>query len=214
MTYFLATMVASGIVIVAGWRSKHARRSESAQGQFGLPDDHLWGESEIDLDSSDARADVGGAIRLALKRLAPVMASQAMKVDVAAPSGLFVRMRGAALANILEELLAASIHGASGARLLLTAATHGERIYVSITDDMRSADPTLRAADVRGLMERVALLGGSLEVDVRPAEGTTMTLRLAMAVEDRKDRALPEPVKGAAPPLASFSSRRPMASQS
>jgi hypothetical protein len=44
-------------------------------------------------------------------------------------------------------------------------------------------------------MERIALRGCSLEVDVRPAEGTTMTLRLAAAIEERKDR--PEPAKAA-----------------
>jgi hypothetical protein len=198
MTYFLAAMVASGMVIAAGWRSKHARRSVSAQGRLGLPDDPLWGEPEIDLDSSEARADVGGAIHLALKRLTPVMAAQSIKMDVAAPSGLLGRMRPAALADILEELLTAAIHAAPGARLLLTAATHGDRVYISITDDSPSADLAVRSADVRGLMERVALRGGSLEVDVRPAEGTTMTLRIA-AAEER--RALPEPAKGAMPPL-------------
>ena len=111
--------------------------------------------------ASDAPADVGGAIRLALKRMAPVMATQSVKVDVAAPSGLLGRMRGAALADLLEELLTAAIHGAPGGRLLLTAAPHGDRIHVGVTDDVPGADPAIRAAGVRGLMERVALRGGS-----------------------------------------------------
>jgi hypothetical protein len=196
MAYFLAAVAASAMVIAAGWRSKHAHRS-AAQGAYGLPDDPLWSDPEIDLGAPEARTDVAGAIRLALKRLAPVMAIQSVKVDVAAPPGLLGRMRGAALADILEELLAAAIHGAPAGRLLLTAATYGDRIYVGVTDDRPWADPAVRVAGVRGLMERIALRGCSLEVDVRPAEGTTMTLRLAAATEERKDRALPEPTKAA-----------------
>ena len=182
--------------IAAGWRSKNTRGLASAQGRYGLPNDPLWGDPEIDISGSEPRTDVGGAIRLALKRLAPIMAGQSVQVDVAVPFGLQGRMRPAMLADILEELLAAAIHGAPGSRLLLTAATHGDRIYIGITDDMPGADPTLRMAGVRGLMERVALRGGSLDIDVRPNEGTTMTLRLAIAAEERpewKNRPLPEP---------------------
>jgi hypothetical protein len=50
-------------------------------------------------------------------------------------------------------------------------------------------------------MERVAMRGGALDVDVRPAEGTTMTLRLGAVSEDRQDRALPESAKETTPPL-------------
>ena len=205
MTYFLAAVAASAMFIAAGWRSKYMRGLAAVQGRHGLPNDPLWGDPEIDINASEPRSDVGGAIRLALKRLAPIIASQSVRVDVALPHGLLGRMKGAALADILEELLAAAIHGAPGSRLLLTAATHGDRLYIGITDDMPGADPGLRMASVRGLMERAALRGGSLDVNVRSAEGTTMTLRLAAAAEDkpeRQDRPPPEsaiqaPVRGA-----------------
>lgn len=70
MTYFLAAVAASGIFIAAGWRSRHARNVAAAHGRAGLPFDPLWGEAEIDIDASDAHADVDAAIRLVLKRLA------------------------------------------------------------------------------------------------------------------------------------------------
>jgi hypothetical protein len=143
--------------------------------------------------------------------LVPVMATQSVKVDVAAPSGLLGRMRGAVLADLLEELLAAAIHGAPGGRLLLTAAPHGDHIHVGITDDVPGADPAIRAAGVRGVMERVALRGGSLDIHVRPAEGTTMTLRFAAAIEALQDRASkhasegpPGPASGRADPSIPF----------
>ena len=66
--------------------------------------------------------------------------------------------------------------------MLLTAARYGERVYVGVTDDMPGADTALRESSARGVMERAALRGGALEVAVRPCEGTTMTLRLAAAL--------------------------------
>jgi hypothetical protein len=188
MAYFLAAVVASGIFVVAGWRSNKARGLVETQDRHDLLRDPLWADAEIDIDASQAQADVGAAIRLALKRLAPVMASQSVRADVAAPSGLPVRMRGAALADLLEELLTAAIHGAPASRLLLTAATHGDRVHVSITDDLPGADPAVRLGSLRGLMEDVAMRGGALDVDVRPAEGTTMTLRLAAATDEPQDK--------------------------
>jgi len=203
--YLVAAAVASGLVVAAGWRSRGPRGMAVVQDRVGLPNDPLWGDPEIDLSAPEASADVGGAIRLALKRLAPVMASQFVKVDVAVPSGLLGRMRGAALADLLEELLTAAVHGAPASRLLLTAVAHGPRIHVSVTDDMPGADPAVRTADVRGLMERVALRGGTLDVDVRPSEGTTMTLRIAAVVQERQKIKDWEPSEtGRGPPAPSI----------
>lgn len=183
VTYFLAAGAASGIFVAAGWRSKQARELAAARRWRGLPVDPLWGDAEIDINASEFRADVGGALRLALKRLAPMMANESVQAEVAAPSGLVGRIRGAALTDLLEELLAAAIHGAPASRLLLTAVTFGDRICVGITDDMPDADQAVRMGSLRGLMERVTMGGGALEVDVRP-EGTTMILRLAVATKE------------------------------
>jgi hypothetical protein len=205
--YLVAAAVACGLVVAAGWRSRRAHGIALAQDRFELPNDPLWGDPEIDLSAPEASADVGGAIRVALKRLGPVMASQLVKVDVAAPSGMLGRMRAAALVDLLEELLTAAVRGAPASRLLLTAVTHGASIHVSVTDDIPGADPAIRMADVRGLMERVALRGGTLDVDVRPAEGTTMTLRIAAVVQERQKTRDWEPSEfagGSHPPLGPF----------
>jgi hypothetical protein len=203
MMYFLAAVAASGVFILAGWRSKHAFGAASAHGGNALPVDPLWGEVEIDLASPHAQTDIAAAMRLALNRLALVMANQSVHAEIAVPSGLIVRMRATVLADLLEDLVAAAIHAAPASRLLLTAAARGDRIYVSVTDDVPGADPAVRARSVRSLMERVALRGGALDIDVRPAEGTTMTLRLSSVGEDwpdKTDRTLPEPAKAPAAP--------------
>jgi hypothetical protein len=187
MAYFLAAVAASGIFIAAGWRSKTARGLVATHGCHGLPFDPLWAEADTEASASDVHADVAAAIRLVLKRLAPVMASQSVRAEVFSPAGLLVRMRSAALVDLMEELLSVAIHGAPASRLLLTATTHGDRIHIGITDDMPGVDPAVRLGSVRGLMERVAMRGGALDVLVRPAEGTTMTLRLAAAVQDQPE---------------------------
>jgi hypothetical protein len=202
MTYFLAAAAASGLFIAAGWRSKRALGLASARDRYALPTDPLWGESESDLSPAQSQTDAGAAVRLALKRLGPVLASQSVQAEVAAPAGLLVRMRGGALTDLLEELIVAVVHSAPASRILLTVATHGDHVEVCVTDDMPGTDPAVRMASVRGLMERVAMRGGALDVDVRSTEGTTMTLRLSRATEQRqKERTLPEPEKATAPPL-------------
>ena len=211
MTYVLAAAAASGAVIVAGWRSRRAGVPAGVRDGSGVPYDPLWGEPETDAGRPEALADVGAAIDRALQRMAPIMATRSVKVDVAAPFGLLARMRGAVLAELLEQLLTAAIHGAPGGRLLLTAATQGNCIHVGITDDVPGADPAVRAASVRGLMERVALCGGAVDIDVRPDAGTTIRLRLAAALEASQDRTSEhasegpaKPAKGATPPLIPF----------
>jgi signal transduction histidine kinase len=183
MAYFLAAAAASGVFIAAGWRGNPALALAGMQSQQGCLIDPVWGDAEADIHGPAARADIEVAMRLALKRLAPIMANRAVQADIAALPGLPVRMRGAALAELLEETLAAAIHGAPASRLVVTAATHGNRIDVGITDDMPGADLAVRLGSVRGLTERVARRGGTLEVDVRPAEGTTITLGLAAAAD-------------------------------
>lgn len=193
MTLFLGALAASGIVIAVGWRSRHVRGLPVMRDRCEIPNDPLWGEPEVETAALDAPAEVEAAIRLALKRVGRLIAEQSVKVDVAAPPGLLGRMRGAALVDLVEELLTVAIQGAPAGRLLLTAASHGDRIQVGVTDDVAGADPAIRAAGVRALMERVALRGGSLDINVRPTEGTTMTLRFAAAPGSWQDRTLPEP---------------------
>jgi glucose-6-phosphate-specific signal transduction histidine kinase len=118
-----------------------------------------------------------------------VIAGRSVSVDVAARRGLLVRMRGPVLADLMEELVAAVLHSAPASALLLTASAHGDRIYISLTDDVPGADPFVRQAMLRGVMERVALRGGAIDVRVRPDEGTTVTLRVMAVFQNPSEEA-------------------------
>jgi signal transduction histidine kinase len=125
--------------------------------------------------------DVSAAVYLALARLSSMIASQSVKIDVAVHPGLKAGMRAAALADTLEELLTVALQAAPASRMLLTAVTENDRIAINVTDDMPGGDPAVRLSRVRTLKQRVTVRGDTLTVNVRPNEGTTMTLRLACA---------------------------------
>ena len=182
MAYFAAALAASGLFVVAGRRSRQ-RRGVSPPGTearvgLGMPDDLLWDEPELDLSDSGPLADAGAALRLALKRVAPMLVNRSIQAEVASSSGLLVRMRAAALTDLLEEMLTVAMHAAPASRMLLTAAAQEGSVAVSVTDDVPNADLAVRRAGVRGLAERVAERGGAVSVDGRPTEGTTILLRL------------------------------------
>ncbi len=178
MTYIIATMLASGIFIAAGRRNKKVSALASAPGTDRFPADPLWDQPAIDLSAPHPSADVGAAMRVALKRLLPILRNRAVQAEIALPPGLMVRMRGAAITNLLEDLLSTAIQSAPASRMLVTAGRQNGGIYVGITDDMPAADLTLRTDCVRGLKQRAATFGGTLHVDVRPQEGATVTLWL------------------------------------
>jgi hypothetical protein len=190
MMYSLGALTASALYLAAGWRSRRARDVAATRAWQGVPTDPLWSDSEIDINTPELQADVGAAIRLIMKRLGPAMANQAVQAEIACPSGILVRMTSAALTDLLEELVTAAVHCAPASRLLMTATTHGDRIHISVTDDMPGSDLAFRESSVRGLIERVAMRGLALDINVRPKEGTTMILRLD-ALPD-KDRHLPQ----------------------
>ncbi len=191
----MAAAVASIVFSFAGWQSKQTR------GFSPLLDGHQQ-TAEIDLSETNLQADAGAALRLALKRLAPLMANLSVQADIAISFGLMVRMGGAALVELLEEMLTVVVHAAPVSRILLTAAADGANISISMSDDIPNADQDVRRASVRSLMKRVAMRGGALDVHVQPSEGTTMTLRLSSVCEDREDQASLEPMNGA---MLSFS---------
>ena len=181
ITYLLAAIAASVLFVAAGWRG---RQPIGASLPYARPDLRMLvvppdAGPDQTAPGANPRDDVSAAIYLALARLALVIASQFVKVDVAVRPGLKVRMRGPVLANMLEELVAVAIRAAPASRLLLTAAEHGDRIHISVTDDMPGGDSDARRVRIRTLTERVALHGDALVVDVRPQEGTSMTLQLA-----------------------------------
>jgi signal transduction histidine kinase len=184
MTYLAAAVASSGVFVIAGRRSKQAADTMSAPERTHYPDDTLWHDVDIDCHQEKPQADLAAALCLVLKRLAPSMAGHCVQAELAAPAGLLVRMHSGPLVDLLEELVTASIHAAPASRILLAAAARGEHIYLSVTDDMPGTDAHVRIASLRDLRARLVRIGGSLDITVQPAEGTTVALQLQAVTHD------------------------------
>lgn len=177
MAYLAAAAASSIPFLVAAWRGRGT--SDIRFSRF----ESTASPIEPVQTGRQPLGDAAEAIHISLKRLAPVITNRSVRIDVAARPGLLVRMRGPVLADLMEELIAAVLHSAPASALLLTASPRGDRIYISLTDDVPGADPLLRQAMLRGVSERAALRGGALDVHVRPDEGTTVTLRVMAVFE-------------------------------
>jgi hypothetical protein len=188
VTYFCAALTVSCVFIAAGWRSRRVAGAAAPRDRYELPFDPLWDSAAGDASQNQTQSDADQALRLALKRIMPLLRSHSVQADIAVAPGLLVRMRMEALAALIEELLAAAVHAAPATRLLLTASMRGDHVEISTNDDVPVADSETRMASVRGLMQRVSIRGGSLHIAVQPNEGTTMTLRLAAGSERRASR--------------------------
>jgi hypothetical protein len=191
MIYGIAGAAASVLFVAAGWRSHRAVGASSAYIRLGLgmhialPDDV---PAPIDCAGAPGN-DVSAAIYLALARLSAVVARQSVTIDVAVHPGLKVAMRAALLADTLEKILVVALQAAPASRMLLTAVAEGDRIVVTVMDDMPCGDAAVRSGRIRSLKQWVAMHGDTLDVDVRVKEGSTMTLRLACAAAQRPDAA-------------------------
>lgn len=199
LAYLVAATTASVLFVAAGFR-----RSQAISTVLGRPDQRVERRT-LALDPEAAReqplGDAAECIHMALGRLASLTGSQSTHVDVAARHGLLVRLCPPVLTDLLEDVIATALHNAPASDLLVTASAHGDRIHITVSDDIPNADLAVRQSQVRHVQERIALSGGTLDVQVRPAEGTLMTLRLLAAFEAPADESL---VWEQAPPAGAF----------
>jgi hypothetical protein len=181
MTYILAATTVLALFVFASWKSRQKRVPVTRN---GLLNTRPALQPRTLPDPERSPADVEAALQLALKRLLPVMQSRRVRTDVAVRPDLLVGIAGAPLTDLLEEFVAAAIHHARAHRLLITAVRDDEKVIIRLADNAPDADPEMRAGIIKSLAEKVASQGGTLEVDVRPLEGTMMTMRLPVASTD------------------------------
>ncbi len=144
----------------------------------------LAAEPELDGERVGHRGtDVAGAVRAAASRVAPLLESRSIRLDIAVRPGVRAGIRAPLLAEMVEHLLAAALCRAPAGAVLVAAYQRGDRVHVSVTDDRPHTDPALRQADLREVAQRAALAGGALDIRTSPLQGTTMTLRIAAASE-------------------------------
>jgi len=200
MTYFFSATLALALFVFVGWQRRRTHTRAASAGLFV----NVTAVS-TDFIPEQSPAVVAAGVGLALKRLTPVLNRRGIRADVAVHPDLLVGLSGDALADLLEQLFAAAIHHPQAGRMVVTAASDGGQVSISVTDDTAGADPDARAGSVRALAERATLRGGTLEITIRRAQGTTMTLRLAAAPGHpgaTADKTDDEPLQGVTAPRA------------
>jgi signal transduction histidine kinase len=95
-----------------------------------------------------------------------------------------------AIYRVLQEALANGHRHSGATRQRVTVARRGQAITLTVADDGKGFDPKrvlAREADVgvegghfglRGIQDRVAMLGGTFELDSAPGRGTSLTITL------------------------------------
>jgi signal transduction histidine kinase len=148
-----------------------------------------------DLAPADLAADASGAaLPAALERAAALALPDGrveVRVDgdpVAVPAGVaaaLVRTARGALANVREH--------ADATRVALTLTFHRDEVILDVRDDGRGFDPArvrpsgTRGRGLAGIRARVLELGGAVEVDSAPGEGTTLTVRFPLSPAPREE---------------------------
>jgi len=122
--------------------------------------------------------DVDAEARAALAGLVSRAARQHVQLELANEPGLLVHMSPRSLHEVLDNLLVHAIDAAPGGHVLLGGMRHGGRVQIAVIDDGAGVDAMVQRAELRQNEEIVALLGGTLEIDSRPGEGTAVLVRL------------------------------------
>jgi signal transduction histidine kinase len=131
--------------------------------------------------------DVAAEVHTVLDRLGPQARQQLVTFTAAIEPGLLVHADAATFRQALADLVGNAIQRTPCGTVLLTGGRRGGRVEVSVGDDGATDGlPGVESA-LRGAAQLVALQGGTLEIDMRPGEGTIATMRLPEAHTARPD---------------------------
>lgn len=116
--------------------------------------------------------------------LAQLGASAAVPVTLSVTDRRFPPAQEAAAFFVCSEGLANVAKYASATRVHVSVTTDGSRLVLRVSDDgAGGADPS-RGSGLRGLVDRVEALGGSLRVDSPPGGGTLLEAELPISPAD------------------------------
>ncbi len=196
--WLLVSLGICGLVLLIGW----SRRPFFVAAALTTPDPGPSAIPEADGISQDL--DVEGEVRAAVARAAAVASRNLTRVEIAVQSGLAVRFSPTAVRAALDGLVTSALGDPSCGWVLLSAARQAGWVRIAISDDAVATATTVREATLRHVGSLVAMQGGSMQIDVRPGEGTTVALRLPVPLapvihrtgsnhEDRSDAREPPP---------------------
>jgi hypothetical protein len=192
ISILLLASLACGLLLVSIWRA--APHPRTLSGGTDLPPSRSPAASPVD-PSHDRLCDAGAEVRDLALTLQSFVESHMARLKFATQPDLMLRMDRGVLREILWDVASGAICAAPGGQVLMTAMRQGGRIHITISDDGQAGDVAAREAALRDASRLVALQGGSLDIDSRAHEGTSVTIRLPIpspAVRDSVMAAAPK----------------------
>ncbi|MGH7211466.1 MAG: hypothetical protein ACREF1_08405 [Acetobacteraceae bacterium] len=166
-----AIAVAFGLIGVAAWRNLRLWRAAPAASEAA-------NEAAAPVRLGNGLLLVAQAARAAFARVQPEARQRLVRLEMAVPDDLLVRLDAEAFDRILSTLLLTAIRAAPAGRVLLTARRLGGRVEVAVAGDGGAADRDSLVADLRPADELLALHGGTLEVQCIANAGAIFVARL------------------------------------
>ncbi|WP_133477452.1 sensor histidine kinase [Cognatilysobacter segetis] len=125
----------------------------------------------------------GGAMDLsvALRPLAENVPSLDIHMDIQSPLTLDDPERAHVLLRCTQEIITNAVRHSGARSLWLTANRDDGAIVMTARDDGRGADLFVAGNGLRGMRERLAQHGGTLDIDTRPGDGFRLRLVLPIA---------------------------------
>jgi signal transduction histidine kinase len=150
------------------------------------------GESvELIPDDATAPVDLEVAVRAAIASVAAMARLRQVRIELAVGTTATIPVSPGVLRTALHDIMLTAIDAAPGGRMLVTAGTCGDQVHIRITDDSRTADRQGRETSTWQTGVAIAAQGGSVAVEARPGEGTTVTIELPTEVSaERADDGL------------------------
>jgi C4-dicarboxylate-specific signal transduction histidine kinase len=122
--------------------------------------------------------DIVAELSTILSRLLPEARRQFSEVTTAIQPDLVAASDPAAFRQALTDLFEAALQRAPCGRIIVTAGRQGPRVAITVSDDGMVAGLHATESVLRGTSQLLAMQGGTLEIDMRPGEGTITTMRL------------------------------------
>jgi hypothetical protein len=130
------------------------------------------------LSESASLLNVEVEARAILAGLTELAARKQVRLEIAIQPDLTVHIASRSFHEILDIVLIHAIESTPGGHVLLGGMRHGGRVQIAVIDDGRGVNADVQRAQLPSVERAIALLGGRLEIDSRPNEGTTILLRL------------------------------------
>lgn len=171
----LAIVLASPFILAVWAASLHWRYALPAEVEPDVPATPLAIQAPVEAQT----LDLSRLMHDTSFDLAGFAASHGVRVSLAVSPGRQVWADPHTLSLALREALMAAIRAARGGHVLVSALPLGASLHIAITDDGPHHGPATRQADMTGVAGAMAAMGGSLSIENRPGQSTTVTLRLA-----------------------------------